>query len=259
MTDTTSAQNRTRYYPGTFVWHEYMATDPAAAEKFYTSLFGWRCESVPMGDAGTYRLLYAGDKQVGGIYQLDPAHGAPAHWVGYVSVPDVDASAKAAGEAGGRVLTGPHDIPNVGRFAVIMDPQGAVFAAFKDAKGDVDSTGMPQPGEFAWDTLNSTDLDASAAFYAKVVGWTAPPAPEGLSGRTFNMGDSMEASLNPAPAGAPAFWATHIAVTDLAEANKKAVASGAKVIEERIDIPYGSLSFIQDPFGAMISLLGPTP
>ena len=75
---------------GRFVWHDLMTTDPGAAIAFYVALFGWRTEAMPMGEAGDYTMLYAGDEGIGGIVPLDPSHGVTSHWIGYATVPSVD-------------------------------------------------------------------------------------------------------------------------------------------------------------------------
>lgn len=115
---------------GAVSWTELMTTDVEAAKAFYGDLFGWRIEEMPMGDQGPYNVIYAGDEHIGGMMHTPPeAEGAPPHWGSYVTVDDVDTVAKRVGELGGKVLFGPHDIPEVGRFCVLRDPQGAVISA----------------------------------------------------------------------------------------------------------------------------------
>lgn len=114
---------------GAFSWCELMTTDVEAATDFYTKLFGWTIDKMPM-EGGEYVVVKAADKGVGGIMHMpSEAQGAPPHWATYVTVDDVDATAKKAQELGGKVLMPPKDIPDVGRFCVIQDPQGAVIAA----------------------------------------------------------------------------------------------------------------------------------
>jgi predicted enzyme related to lactoylglutathione lyase len=110
---------------GAFSWNELLTTDPAAALAFYRSLFGWTIEDMPMPD-GTYHVIKAGGSAVGGIMKQPPkAAQMPPTWCSYVTVADCDATVRKATELGGKVLHGPEDIPKVGRFAVIQDPQGA--------------------------------------------------------------------------------------------------------------------------------------
>jgi predicted enzyme related to lactoylglutathione lyase len=122
--------------PGAMTWNELFTSDVDRAGKFYAATFGWTTTPVDMGPAGTYTLFgRAGEKNnVGGMMPLGPQmKGVPPHWLVYFAVTDVDASAKKAAELGGKVMSPPMDIPNVGRFAVVQDPQGAVLALYKGA------------------------------------------------------------------------------------------------------------------------------
>ncbi len=114
---------------GAFSWCELMTTDVAAAKTFYTKLFGWDTEDMAMPGM-TYTVVKAGGKGIGGIMTIPKeAKGMPPAWATYVTVDDVDKTAKAAEKLGAKVLMPPTDIPNVGRFCVIKDPQGAVINA----------------------------------------------------------------------------------------------------------------------------------
>lgn len=117
---------------GTFCWNELMTRDVAGASKFYTELLGWK--AVDSGMPGMdYTLLKAGDKDAGGMMAMPPdvPQEVPSHWMAYIAVDDVDASAKKVVELGGEVFHGPQDIPNVGRFCIIKDPTGAVVSLIK--------------------------------------------------------------------------------------------------------------------------------
>ena len=115
------------YKQGVFSWAELVTTDVEGAKKFYTGLLGWTTEVAPV-EGMTYTLVKAGDEQVGGIMGAECAQGIPPHWGIYITVDDVDGTAGKAKELGGTVLMPPTDIPNVGRFSVIKDPQGVVFS-----------------------------------------------------------------------------------------------------------------------------------
>ncbi len=112
--------------PGEFSWNELVTTDVAGAKAFYTGLFGWT--TTPFGDS--YVIFKKGDASIGGMMQA-PAPGIPAQWVPYVTVDDVDATAAQVQGLGGKVMAPPFDVPDIGRIAVILDPQGAAFGLFK--------------------------------------------------------------------------------------------------------------------------------
>jgi predicted enzyme related to lactoylglutathione lyase len=120
---------------GAFSWNELMTNDPQSATDFYTKLLGWTAEDVQMGDM-TYTVVTAGDEQVGGIMKIPPeAEGTPPHWGAYITVDNVDETAGKAEGLGAKIIIPPRDIPNVGRFAVIQDPQGAFISLITYAEG----------------------------------------------------------------------------------------------------------------------------
>jgi predicted enzyme related to lactoylglutathione lyase len=124
---------------GAFSWCELLTTDVDAAKRFYGTLFGWTLEDVNMTGT-TYTLVKTGEQGIGGIMQTPPqAAGAPPHWGAYVTVDDVDATAGKAVELGAKICVPPTDIPNVGRFCVLQDPQGAAISVITYMK-----SGMPQ-------------------------------------------------------------------------------------------------------------------
>jgi predicted enzyme related to lactoylglutathione lyase len=114
---------------GAFSWSELMTTDVPGAVDFYTKLFGWTTQELPM-EGMSYTLIKVGESEVGGIMAVPPqAEGMPPAGGVYVTVDDVDAIAKTAEKLGGKIIVPPQDIPDVGRFCVIQDPQGAYIAA----------------------------------------------------------------------------------------------------------------------------------
>lgn len=112
---------------GAFSWNELMTTDVSAAKAFYSELFGWAMldEQTP---EMIYTMVKAGDQDVGGIMAIPPeARGTPPSWGSYVTVDEVDKQAAKVESLGGKIIMPPRDIPDVGRFAVISDPQGAML------------------------------------------------------------------------------------------------------------------------------------
>lgn len=122
---------------GTFVWNEIGTNDSDACKAFYTALFEWTTRDMDMGPSGVYTIFQSGGRDIGGLYRMNAQQvhlGVTPHWLTYVGVDDVDASAKKAEAIGGRVLVPPTDIPQTGRFAVLSDPTGATFAIYKGAQ-----------------------------------------------------------------------------------------------------------------------------
>ncbi|MEO8417853.1 MAG: VOC family protein [Methylophilaceae bacterium] len=119
---------------GAFSWCELKTTDVDAAKAFYTKLFGWDTEDMSMPGM-TYTVVKAGGKGIGGIMSIpQEAQGMPPRWSTYVTVDDVDETARTAEQLGAKLCMPPQDIPDVGRFCVIQDPQGAVICAISYMK-----------------------------------------------------------------------------------------------------------------------------
>lgn len=118
----------------TICWNELMTKDQDAAVKFYTGLFGYETEDMPIGDDGVYKVLKVGDKQVGGIFHMKGPdfENVPPHWMPYIGTDNVDAVAEKAKSLGATICQGPADIPNnVGRFVVLTDPTGAAISFYQ--------------------------------------------------------------------------------------------------------------------------------
>ena len=113
---------------GAFSWNELLTTDVKGAKAFYGELLGWGLQDVKPNGMD-YTLIKLGEKGIGGIMAIPaPAAGMPSTWGSYVTVSDVDAMISRVEKLGGKVCLPPQDIPEVRRFAVIQDPQGAMLS-----------------------------------------------------------------------------------------------------------------------------------
>ena len=249
---------------GRFVWHELHTSDRPKAQKFYATLIGWETKEVPMSPGEPYTLALLGGKDHAGITKsMAPAH-VPPHWIPYIAVENVDASAARVKELGGKVLMEPMDIPDVGRFAPVADPLGGVFALYKTAKSYPEEPERPPVGAFCWEELSSTDPEASAKFYAALFGYTVEAMDMGPMGtyRILKSGDRQRAGIMKAPPQGPQHtaWLEYIAVADVDGSTRNARELGAKTVVEPMDIPnIGRFSVILDPQGAAIALFKGAP
>lgn len=117
--------------PGSFCWNELGTRDTARAGEFYTNVFGWTAEPLPQSPV-EYTIFKNGDRGNGGMYKITPEMGPiPPHWLVYFAVDDCDAKVQKTTELGGSVMKPAENIPGVGRFAILQDPQGAAFAIIK--------------------------------------------------------------------------------------------------------------------------------
>ena len=115
------------FAPGSACWAELATRDTASAKNFYKSLFGWETKE---SDFMAYTEWMNGGQPIGGMMPMEGAQfeGVPPHWLVYFAVEDCDGAVAKAQSLGAKTLVPPTDIPNTGRFSVIQDPQGAVFA-----------------------------------------------------------------------------------------------------------------------------------
>ena len=249
MSNTGNATYRT----GQFVWRELMTTDTAKAKGFYGELFGWAFKDVDMGPM-TYTLVHVGEKQIAGMMKSPP--GGPPHpfWSSYVSVTDVDATVKAWEASGGKLLMPAQDIPNVGRFAYVMDPQGGVLAVFRGATGDGEASMPPKLGEFCWESLMTSDVAKAKDFYMKVIGWTLGEGPDPSMVVMKSAGGPV-ADVMGCPPGVPTMWGTYVHVEKVEASRDRAAKLGGNVLMPLLEIPkIGRIATVADPTGAVISL-----
>jgi len=132
---------------GRFIWYDLYTQDLEAAQRFYAAVVGWRIEGSGH-PTEQYLLLHPpGEAAMGVGGMMGPRPGmesVPSFWGGYVYANDVDASAARVQELGGALHRGPMDIPQVGRFAVMSDPQGGAFYLFKpNGEGELEDRAQP--------------------------------------------------------------------------------------------------------------------
>jgi len=249
---------------GRFVWYELMTRDVNPAIRFYGDVIGWGTKAFD--DSPTpYSMWTAGETPIGGVVTLpDEAKkmGAPPHWLAYVAADDVDALTKKATSLGAKTLTPPMDIPKVGRFSIIADPQGAVIALFKGSGPDMPQPTEPKPGHISWHELVAGEWEAAFRFYSQLFGWQKTDAVDmgpngtyqmyGKGGRTF--GGMM---TKPKDYPAPPHWLYYVYVDDLDAALARVRKGDGKVLNGPIEVPGGSrVAQCVDPQGAAFALHG---
>ncbi len=248
------------YNFGKFVWFEIKTRTPAEAQAFYTELLPWTAADMPF-PGGSYTLFRAGERQIGGIAGVEGE--APPHWLSWISVEDVDATAAAVTANGGRVLAGPMDMPDMMRMAFCADPEGAPFAIMRSTTGDQPDV-ESYPGIFYWNELMADDAAAAAAFYQTVFGYEvqeqdmANMGGEGVY-RMILSGGTMRGGIMQKPAaGIPSAWLPYIHVEDLDATAATAVSGGATKPMDVITIPgMGRFLTLIDPEGAAFALVQP--
>lgn len=250
----------TRNLLGRFVWHDLMTTELSASLSFYRSLFPeWSIREIDMEESGVYHVIHVDGTDVGGFISLEPATGIPSHWISYVSVEDCEAAVQAATALGGTCLFPTMEVPGVGRFAVIQDPQGAMIKPFEVA-GDVRIPDDNASGRFCWDELLTDNVDAARSFYRTLFGWSSiERMVPGLGAYTlFRAGEQDVAGVLPMPPDSESIsgWLTYLSAADLDERCSKAEALGATVrIKPQNLSGVGRIAVLSDPNGATFAML----
>jgi predicted enzyme related to lactoylglutathione lyase len=248
---------------GLFVWYELLTTDTAAAKAFYGSVVGWGAEDASTAEFA-YILFTAGDGPVGGLMDLPPEArkmGATPRWVGYVAVDDVDARAERLKRLGGAIYVPPTDT-NIGRIAVVADPQTATLALVKGLKlGQQGEADPDEPGGIGWHELYAADGDKAFAFYQALFDWQETqadtrPLPSyhlfAAGGRTIGGMFTKHARV-PVPS-----WLYYFNVGDIDLALRRVEEGGGRIALGSHDLPDDTgIARCIDPQGAMFALQGP--
>jgi predicted enzyme related to lactoylglutathione lyase len=246
--------------PGDFVWYELCTTDTAAAAKFYAEVVGWTI--TPSGLPGIdYSLFCIEDRPIAGLMTLPPAE-MPPHpvWFGYIAVDDVDAKAEQIEAACGAIYKAPQDIPTVGRFAVVTDPQQAVFMLFKGAGEPPPPLPPMQTGSIGWHSLLSKGLDESWNFYEHMFGWSKDTAhdmgPMGVY-QVFKASDLPIGGMMTVKETPRATWIYYFVVDDIDAGVARVKANGGTVQMGPDPVPGGAwIINAQDPQGGNFALVG---
>ncbi|HXS74721.1 MAG TPA: VOC family protein [Terracidiphilus sp.] len=246
---------------GKFGWYELMTTDTKAAGKFYADVVGWTTREMPSGNGSTYTTFNIGDAGIAGMLNI-PGHTG---WIGYIAVDDVDAHIEKIVEAGGKLWKPATDIPDMLRFAVMSDPQGAGIIVFtpNPAMRSPKRPEPPAPGTISWHELYTTDVEAGFDFYKKLFGWTKLTDMDmGSMGiyRLFDEGDNKPMGdggmMTKAPHIPVACWNFYFQVDSVKAAVERVNAGGGKVLNGPMQVPGGGWIINgQDPQGAMFSLV----
>ncbi len=252
---------------GDFVWHELRTTDAKGAIDFYTHVVGWQAKSS--GDPGgvPYTLLSMDDLSIAGLMQLTPqmlGGGMKPAWAGFIGVDDVNASAKRVEQAGGKLHCPPQNIPAVGRFASVEDPQGAAFLLFKGALEYAPSRPPAgTPGTVGWNELSANEEQSIWPFYSDLFGWTVDSTMDmGPNGtyRIFNNGGApLGAMMTRDPKNSPVpFWLFYFNVENIDAAATRMKEKNGQVLMGPHQVP-GDMWIILglDPQGALFAVVGP--
>ena len=245
---------------GKFVWHQLMSRDVPGAKDFYSRLVGWKTLPWPLDPA--YTVCHADAGPVAGIMEIpsDLPSEVPSHWLQYIGTRDVDSTAQAAVRAGGSIVKAPSDMQGAGRYAVLKDPQGAVFAIIDPENAKPEAAGAPPLGAFSWHELATSDNEAAFAFYSGLFGWDAIQRMDmGPLGVYLIFGENGVQRggiyIKPAENPGPPSWLPYVHVPNADEGYAVALSKGAKGTVPPMDVPNGGrIANVIDPAGASFAV-----
>jgi predicted enzyme related to lactoylglutathione lyase/uncharacterized protein YbaA (DUF1428 family) len=251
--------------PGDFIWYELLTSDADAAQTFYGDILGWSVSSSGM-EGMDYRIVHVGPNPIGGMMTItqDMAdHGARPTWLGYLTVANADETVAGIKQRGGNVLMGPMDLPNVGRIAMVADPQGAPFYVMQPlhhGKSLAFADDTKRAGHCAWNELVTSDQSAAWRFYGELFGWAKDGEMDmGPMGTyQFIRHGAVLGAMAPASAqsGQP-HWNQYFRVHDIDRAKGQVEAGGGTVVNGPHEIPGGDFAMqCVDPQGAPFALVG---
>ena len=233
---------------GRFIWHELMTTDTRSAADFFTTVVGWKTQAWDQDPS--YTMFTVKGRPMAGLMALPKdakkTGMPPPGWLAYIGTPDVDATTRQAEARGGKVLKQPVEIPTIGRFAIIQDPQGAMFAAFSPLQGPPSSDVSPGIGDFSWHELLTTDWRAALAFYKDLFGWEETESMDmGPEMGTYQMygwkGRTLGGMMNkPRQRPGPPAWLSYMKVADAKKAAATVKQLGGQIINGPMEVPGGS-------------------
>ena len=246
------------YPPGSFCWSELATTDLEAAKKLYGELFGWSTVDYPI-PGGVYTIFQIDGNDVAAVHAARP--GTPPHWGVHFLVTSADETAAKVAPLGGTLIAPPFDVMDVGRMAVIQDPQGSVFSVWQ-AKTRIGATHGGPLGKVMWPELHTPDPVGAAGFYTRLFGWKTQPASgvesaqyvEWINGESHFAG--MMPMSGPEWQGLPPHWMIYVTVADCDERAARAKELGAAVCVPPTDVPnVGRFAVVNDAQGATFSMI----
>jgi predicted enzyme related to lactoylglutathione lyase len=248
---------------GNFCWVELGTGDSAAAERFYGRLFGWQSREGQVGTGAPYTLLSLGSRDVAGLYELSQAQvtrGIQPHWLSYVRVVEADRAGELVRVFGGSLLSGPTEIPEMGRMAVVADPAGAIFALWQAGRHRGSGL-LGVPGAPCWNELLTPDPLAVEPFYKGVFGWEAEVGLGLGDYKIFRNGEQSAAGLaSLSGEGVPPYWLSYFAVEDCDASVAVVRDQEGSVLVEPEEIPtVGRLAVVADPQGAVFAIIRLAP
>lgn len=241
--------------PGKFVWFDLFSTDMTSCENFYEALFGWDFQRTNDYNPRVKTIFYQ-SKPIANMIGRESEPG-DSQWLSYMSTENVETTLEMVVDGGGAVFRKAHDLPNRGREAAVIDPQGAAFALLDSPIGDPSDATL-QPNIWLGSELWTTDVDGAARFYTFVAGYEvkAIQVHDKVQYRLLRKNGKRRGGIVSIPwKNMQPEWVPYIAVESVPAVVAQVEALGGKIlIAPDMSVKEGRLAMIVDPSGAVFGI-----
>jgi len=247
-----------KQFTGKFIWFDLATFEIDKEKEFYRSVFGWTFHPISKTN-DQYAIISNGKRNVAGIFSIKSSAGAKpgALWIGLMSVVDPVKSVNLAKQSGGIVHTPPKYIANRGKYALIRDPEGALFGILKASSGDPPD-GTVGIDEFLWMDLFVKDQKKAGDFYQKLANYEIESRDIQDGKRlVLNSFGRARAGIVPLPQDVDkAGWLPYVRVASIEATLKKVVAAGGFImVPPQPDLYDGNLAIFSDPQGGVLGII----
>ncbi|WP_455365675.1 VOC family protein [Kaarinaea lacus] len=244
---------------GKFIWFDLATAEIEKQKEFYSTVFGWTFRSI--GNASDdYTLIVNGDHNVAGMFAVKPKEGAKvgALWIGLMSTDDPEKAVNIVRQGGGAVHTAPTTMAQRGTYALLRDPEGALFGVIKSDSGDPPDK-PSQIGDFLWMDLFVDQPEKAGQFYQQLGGYeiSKDAVDDSVDRLILTSHGKSRAGIVPLPKDANrAGWLPYIRVADVNETLKKVSEAGGYImVAPDQDLLDGNLAIFSDPQGGVLGVV----
>jgi len=251
-------ENTKTQIPGKFIWFELATSNPDQLKNFYSAVFNWQFQSITQTDE-QYTLIKNGNHNLAGLFKAKPREGVnlAALWIGMMSVDDPGKAAATAKNAGGSVHTSAKALPNRGTYALLRDPEGALFGVLRSDSGDPPDREIENDNIF-WMDLFAKDTKGAGEFYKNLAGYEISNEDNNGIQRTFlRSANKYRAGIVSLPEDVNrSGWLPYVRVKNVLATLKKVKAAGGVVmVEPDKSLLDGNLAIFSDPLGGIMGIV----
>jgi predicted enzyme related to lactoylglutathione lyase len=245
-----------------FVWFDYLTSEPAKAQAFFATLFGWKAQPYDLTDGSKYTMIVAGDQTIGGY--APPLPGTPtyrfsepyARWLPYLQIANGHETSIKVKTLGGRMVREPAPSGYGGKLGVATDPNGQALGLWQPDQIPDDPGWAGPPNTFCWCELYSPTVASAVTFMKQVGGFseTKSQMPDGPY-HLFEKDGQPRAGARKPMAGTQPGWFAWVRVPDIAATCAKAQQQDATIVQPPSNMGTMTMALLVDPWGATLGLV----